>query len=135
MTQPIAAPRFWYEIVKEGSFCDICKRDIRCSSVCFHDFCPYILGHRGEAEVNKLTKQHEQELSETLDALDKQSALARFQAVQGAQDAIEFEDAEDWDELEEDEVAWEELEEDEVAWEEELRGIEENYDDISPENS
>ena len=127
MTQPIAAPRFWYEIIKEGSFCDICKRDIRCSSVCFHDFCPYILGHRGEAEVNKLTKQHEQELSETLDALDKQSALARFQAVQGAQDA------ENWDEFYAED--WDELEEDEIAWEEELRAIEENYDDISPENS
>ena len=27
------------------------------------------------------------------------------------------------------------LEEDEIAWEEERRAIEENYDDISPENS
>lgn len=127
MTQLIAAPRFWYEIVKEGSFCDICKRDISCRSVCFYDFCPYILGHRGEAEVNKLTKQPEQEISETLDALDKQSALARFQAAQGAQDA------EVWDEFYAED--WDELEEDEVAWEEELRGIEENYDGISPENS
>ena len=122
MTQPIAAPRFWYEIIKEGSFCDICKRDISCRSVCFHDFCPYILGHRGEAEVNELTKQHEQEISDALDALDKQSALA--------QDA---QDAEDWDEFYAED--WDELEEDEVAWEEELRGIEENYDGISPENS
>lgn len=127
MTQPMAAPKFWYEIIKEGSFCDICKRDIRCSSVCFHDFCPYILGHRGEAEVNKLTKQHEQEISDALDALDKQSALARFQAVQGAQDA------EVWDEFYAED--WDELEEDVIAWEEELRAIEENYDDISPENS
>lgn len=125
MTQPIAAPRFWYEIFKEGSFCDICKRDIRCSSVCFHDFCPYILGHRGEAEVNKLTKQHEQEISDALDALDKQSALAQY-----AQDA---QDAEDWDEFYAED--WDELEVDEIAWEEELRAIEENYDDISPENS
>ena len=127
MTQPIAAPRFWYEIIKEGSFCDICKRDISCRSVCFYDFCPYILGHRGEAEVNKLTKQHEQEISDALDALDKQSALARFQAAQGAQDA------ENWDEFYAED--WDELEEDVIAWEEERRAIEENYDDISPENS
>ena len=130
MTQPIAAPRFWYEIIKEGSFCDICKRDISYRSVCFYDFCPYILGHRGEAEVNKLTKHHEQELSETLDALDKQSALARFQAAQGAQDA---QDAEVRDEFYAED--WDELEVDEIAWEEELRAIEENYDDISPENN
>ena len=104
MTQPTAAPRFWYEIIKEGSVCDICRRDIRCSSVCFHDFCPYILGHRGEAEVNKLTKQHEQELSDALDALDKQSALA--QDAQDAQDAEDWDEfyAEDWDELEVDEL-------------------------------
>lgn len=126
MTQPTAAPRFWYEIIKEGSFCDICKRDISYRSVCFYDFCPYILGHRGEAEVNKLTKQHEQEISDALDALDKQSALA--QDAQDAQDAEDWDEfyAEDWDELEKDEIAWEE---------EELRAIEENYDDISPENS
>lgn len=121
MTQPIDAPRFWYEIIKEGNFCDICKRDISYRSVCFYDFCPYILGHRGEAEVNKRLAL-EQKLSDTLDALDKQSALA--------QDA---QDAEDWDEFYAED--WDELEEDEVAWEEELRGIEENYDDISPENS
>lgn len=77
--------------------------------------------------MNKLAMQHEQELSDTLDALDKQSALARFQAVQGAQDA------EDWDEFYAED--WDELEVDEIAWEEELRAIEENYDDISPENS
>ena len=125
MTQPTAAPRFWYEIIKEGSFCNICKRDISYRSVCFHDFCPYILGHRGEAEVNKLTKQHEQEISDALDALDMQSALA--------QDAQDAQDAEDWDEFYAED--WDELEVDEIAWEEELRAIEENYDDISPENS
>lgn len=80
--------------------------------------------------MNKLTKHHEQELSETLDALDKQSALARFQAAQGAQDA---QDAEVRDEFYAED--WDELEVDEIAWEEELRAIEENYDDISPENS
>ena len=125
MTQPIDAPRFWYEIIKEGNFCDICKRDISYRRVCFRDFCPYILGHRGEAEVNKLTKQHEQEISDALDALDKQSALA--------QDAQDAQDAEDWDEFYAED--WDELEVDEIAWEEELRAIEENYDDISPENS
>lgn len=68
--------------------------------------------------MNKLTKQPEQEISETLDALDKQSALA--QDAQDAEDWDEFY-AEDWDELEVDEIAWEE---------EELRAIEENYDEI-----
>lgn len=72
--------------------------------------------------MNKLAMQHEQEISDALDALDKQSALA--------QDA---QDAEDWDEFYAED--WDELEVDEIAWEEELRAIEENYDDISPENS